>query len=152
MTGAWLTSDSIQANGFDANDNRIVRVATPVDPTDAVRKGDTDALDNRLAILEAQLTQYQSFGNIDLDGSIQGGSGDFTCVRQAAGHYVLTFTEAASGLYSQAVTSNVQGFPPFTDDKECNVNYISTTVVEVYTVSGNNQLQDAWFTFIRMAD
>ena len=102
MTGAWVTTSQIKANGFDATDTPIVNVGAPSNATDAARKGDVDAVqaqvdsndtdiaalqandnvqdltlddhNDRLNDLESAASKFTSYGYINSDGSVTGGT------------------------------------------------------------------------------
>ncbi len=48
MTGAWTTSSAISCNGVNVNSGQVTNLGTPVNPTDAARKGDVDALNTKI--------------------------------------------------------------------------------------------------------
>lgn len=160
MTGPWVTTNQIKANGFDANANRVINVGTPVDATDAARKGETDALDNRVGALEAQAATFQSFGSVESNGTISGGSGDFTVAKTGTGSYRMTFTEAASATNNQSMVCAVRGNPPFAGPFGVNVWAVSTTIYDAfffyaYDPGGapvEGDLVDLNFTFQRVAN
>ena len=184
MTGAWVTTSQIKANGFDATDTAIVNVGTPVNATDAARKGEIDALqaqvdgndadiaelqandvvqdatladhETRIGNLEAQSALYTSFGYIDTDGGIMGGSGDFTVSRTAQGEYNITFNEAAGAQFNQTLQANTVGVPPWSLSRTIDVAALSSTVwgVYCYEAEGPNAGDpiDSVFTFSRQAN
>ncbi len=48
MTGAWTTSSVISCTGVNVNNGQVTNLAPPVNPTDAARKGDVDALNTKI--------------------------------------------------------------------------------------------------------
>ena len=156
--GPWNTTSEIRAAGFDAKDVKIRNVGTPVDATDAARKGETDALSDRVGALEAQGVLYRSFGTWESGGetqfpNISGGTGDFTVERFGVGQYQITFDEAASGQFEQSITVHTLGVPPFSLARTIDVFPLSATTfgIYVYRTSNGNPV-DANLTFIRVAD
>lgn len=150
-SGAWNTTSEIQANGFNAKTFRVRNVGTPTDVTDAVRKGDTDALEARIQNLENQSALFQSFGNINgQDGTIFGGTGDFSVVRNSEGVYTITFSEAASSLYTQSMSASSLGL--FNVSAEFYVIPTSVTTWQVSCYAANGQLTDNNISFIRVAN
>ena len=157
-TGAWNTSNEMRAGGFDAKTVKIRNVGTPVDATDAARKGETDALSDRVSALEAQGVQYRSFGSWDSGAdqqfpNIAGGTGDFTVERIGVGQYAITFTEAAAGQWEQSISVMTIGIPPFSLQRDIDVYPANATQVFIYVYNSNNgQAIDANLTFIRLAN
>jgi hypothetical protein len=156
MTAAWTTSQEISAFGYNANAVRIRNVGVAVDATDAARKGDTDALDSRVAALEAQAATFASFGTVAFNGTIEGGSGDYVLVKQGVGTYQLTFTEAASATNDQSLAVTLRGLAPgFIGATVANVWFDSPTVARVFLLQDDTPdpvLVDAAFTFQRLAN
>ena len=157
-SGAWNTTSEIRASGFDAKTVKIRNVGTPVDATDAARKGETDALDARVGALEAQGVQYRSFGTWDSGAdqqfpNIAGGTGDFTVERTDTGTYNITFTETASGQWDQSLSVQTLGLGSFSLARDIDVFPFdaNTFIVTVYN-SNNGQTIDANLTFIRLAN
>lgn len=162
-TAPWQTTNKITCGGLDATTVKIENVGTPTEDTDAARKGDLDAieaslladiaaLDNRVDALEAQAARFQSFANIQPDGTITDSSGDVSCVRNSLGNYTLTFTEAAASLWKQSVMSSVLAFPPFAGQIYIQGWAISTTEWGIYTFGSNGQEQDLYFAIQRVAN
>lgn len=161
--GAWNTNQIIRGLGYDAKAAPIIDVGAPVNPTDAARKGDVDAvsaivIDNteRIDDIEEQVGRFQSFGHYDgINDVLEGGSGDFSINKVATGEYEITFSEAATSQYSQALVVQVQGFPPFAGGRATNSFPFSTTLVGVYGFNadspGLGDPIDIIFSFIRTA-
>ena len=150
--GAWNVLQQITMQGADMGGFRVQNVATPVDDTDAVRKGDTDALLARIEALETQNATFQSFGIYDgVNEQILGGSGDWSVVKESTGVYTFTFAEVASTQYAQALVANNYGvFNAGADAFYVIATAANTWQVTCYSSSG--QFTDTNFSFVRQAD
>ena len=150
--GAWNVLQQIAMQGADMGGFRVQNVATPVDDTDAVRKGDTDALLARIVALESQAATFQSFGVYDgVNEVILGGSGDFSVVKESTGVYTFTFNEFAASLNSQALVANNYGL----FNAGADAFYVIATSVNTWQItcySSNGNFTDTNFSFIRQAD
>jgi hypothetical protein len=151
MTGAWITGQIIKALGYDATNARIINVGTATAATDAVTKAVTDALAARVTAIESQTGKFQSFGIINANGTIRGGSGDYTVNKTGAGVYQMNFNESATSLNSQSLQVSVVGVPPFAGDAPINVNVDLVNRWTIYTFNSSNVAADINFTFIRTA-
>lgn len=153
VVGPWLVEDEIAMNGANMGDGRVRNLGIGTNATDAARKGEQDDLDDRLTAVESQLPAQQSFGKVNANTGIAGGSGDFSVARvpgQAVGAYLITFDEAASGTNAQALVCDVLGVPPFAVGVVANVFHRSPTQMDVYFfVSDTQVIADVNFNFIR---
>jgi hypothetical protein len=152
MTDAWVTTQKINCVGVDSGAARITSVGAATASDDAVTKAVTDALNTRVTDLEDQATRFQSFGAINSNGSIRGGSGDFTVLRTGTGVYRITFTEAATAVWNQVIIVDVIGTAPFVGEVAWNSNADTVTQCTVYTFAGNGNAADLNFMFNRIAD
>lgn len=152
MTDPWLTTEKVQAAGFDATAERITSVGAATDPTDAITKAVSDAIDARVSLLEAQAAKYSSFGSVNINGTIRGGSGDWSVIRTSVGVYRITFNEPATSTWSQALIVDVIGTAPFVGEVAWNSNADSVTQCTVYTFTSNGNAADLNFMFIRDAN
>jgi hypothetical protein len=151
MTGAWITGQIIKGLGYDATSARIINVGTATAATDAVTKAVTDALATRVTAIESQTGKFQSFGIINSNGTIRGGTGDFSVTKTGTGVYQINFTEAATLLDRQSVQVEVIGTAPFVGEVAINVNNDSVTRWTVYSFGSAGTAADLNFTFIRTA-
>lgn len=150
--GPWNTTSEIRANGFDAKTIKIRNVGAPTVNTDAARKGETDALEARIQLLEAQNARFQSFGIYDgVNEVIIGGTGDWTVTKEAVGVYRFVFNETAGGLYSQSVVANNYGVFNAGADAFYGAP-VNANTWQIASYASNGQLTDTFFTFIRVAD
>ena len=103
------------------------------------------------ATLGGQLMQLQqqrkvASGVINSNGSIGGGSGDFTVVRQAVGTYAITFNQAAGSTYGQAITANAANL--FSVNVNMQINSPTSCSLISTNISGN--AVDSIISFIRV--
>jgi hypothetical protein len=175
MTGAWQTTSKIKCEGLDVSGERIENVGASVDATDAARKGDVDAINNRLTPAENELVRLgdvtddnkdqieenqqrigaleqqqgiSSFGAVGAQGgSGSGGSRDWSVSKIATGKYRLVFSAAAGGLDKNILVATC--IDPNSQDAVLDVSNISSTTVEVRTYR-NSSAADIGFNFIRL--
>lgn len=154
--------DAVRKGDLDATNTRIddAEARITVNEEDIVILYGNDAVFNDritqneddIAQLQSQAALFTSYGNVDENGLILGGSGDFTVAKVGTGHYEITFTEAASAVYEQSLSVMPLGVPPFSAARTIDVFPGSTTVwsVAIYLTNGNES--DAQFTFTRQAN
>ena len=121
MTDAWTTDQEI--------------VCAP---------GTTDA-----AVATVGQLKNPSSGWVDADGTILGGTADFSVNKDGAGYYEITFNEAALTQYGQAFTASAVGLKGFSNGGTCNIAAIDTTTCSIQITIGFNTYQDQQFSFIR---
>lgn len=150
--GAWNVNQEVAVTGLDSKGGRIRNVGTPSELTDAVRKGDTDALEARIAQLESENATFQSFGIYDgVNGAILGGSGDWSVVKNSTGVYTFTFNETASSQFTQSLVANNYGI----FNAGADAFYVIATAANTWQItcySTNGQFTDTNFSFVRVAD
>lgn len=54
------------------------------------------------------------YGNINADGTIKSGSGDFTVVQEGNGEYTIVFTQAFANMPTVVTTQNYKDWDDFT--------------------------------------
>ncbi len=135
----------------------------PAWPTgnDPVSEGDDHIRQVKQALLNSfpgLVSIANSWGWVDADGTILGGSGDFTVTKNGPGWYQLNFSTAATSQFAQSMTANAVGLGGFANGAVCNVaaNDVDLTRIDVQIVlpDPNQQNQvyvDQAFTFIRNA-
>ena len=92
------------------------------------------------ATLGGQLMQLQqqrkmAGGVINDNGSVGGGSGDWTVVRQGVGTYSITFADAASGVYEQSIVANAANL--FSVNVNMQINSTTNCTLIATNTSGN---------------
>jgi len=144
MIGPNVVDAAISANGFNALGNRILNVAAPLAPGDAVNLGHLNT-----KLLEFWDGWYLSFGVIQFDGSIAWeGSGDWSVTRLSGGVYRILFEKHAPSTGAQFIVCSPAAADPGAFLAWSTVS-ISQCDVEGENFSGVDA--DVSFSFMRMA-
>ena len=130
MTAPWTTTDKATVGGLDATGNRIENVGGPVDRADAVAYSFT----------------ARHFGIVNDSGLGTGGTTGWASQRLSTGHYRLTFSTAADDRTNQVL--QVQIVAGATLVGWAQVDYVSSTVIDVYTMTAGGPVSLGW-SFIR---
>ena len=136
----------IQINGYDFKYGTSGKLTLP----DVVLgAGDENVAVTKDYVDTAVIGGKYSQGWVEDDGTILGGSGDFTVAKTGLGSYTMTFTDAAPTIYVQGFTASAVGLAGFANGAVCNVNSLSTTQCTVQIVVPSTGFADQRFSFIR---
>lgn len=143
MVGPNEVSGQFAADGFDANDGKIVNVANGTEQTDGVNKSQVDRVTS-------------SWGVVGKDGNNTAtpGTYDWASARLGLGWYRIQFGEAVVGNFeNQAMTVSINQQDSGTHNRSINIQIIDATHIDVhvYNTVLNAKVDDD-FAFIRYAN